>query len=193
MPGAVSNFQLEERDAGFRAEFDVRHARDEIDFAWHGTIAGDESGRIEFDFDGRATRPPSPTTGSASASITRGARPPAPGYRSRTPEGEREGTFPDLIGRQAIVDGAYQALFPAYDRLEVELAGGGSLLFEFEGDLWETEDHRNWTDANFKTYSTPISLGPPGAARGRPGAASAARGHAGRRPRDGRAAAARST
>ena len=160
VPGAVSNFQLAERNAGFRAEFDVRHARDEIDFAWHGTIAGDETGRIEFVFDGRAEtafpynrigicihHPWRETAGAA--------------YRSRTPDGERDGTFPDLIGRQAIVEGAYQALFRAYDRLEVELAGGGSLLFEFEGDLWETEDHRNWTDANFKTYSTPISLGRP--------------------------------
>jgi D-apionolactonase len=160
VPGSVSNFRLEEHDAGFRAEFDVRHARGEIDFGWHGTIVGDESGRIEFVFDGRAEtafpynrigicvhHPWRETAGAA--------------YRSRTPDGERAGNYPDLIGRQAIVEGAYQALFPAYDRLEVELAGGGSLLFEFEGDLWETEDHRNWTDANFKTYSTPISLGRP--------------------------------
>ena len=62
---------------------------------------------------------------------------------------------------QAFVDGAYRALFPAYDRLEVELPAGGRLLLELEGDLWETEDHRNWTDANFKTYSTPIALGRP--------------------------------
>ena len=44
---------------------------------WHGTIAGDESGRIEFVFDGRADERLSPTTGSASASTTRGARRPA--------------------------------------------------------------------------------------------------------------------
>jgi D-apionolactonase len=160
VPGAVSGFELAERESAFRAEFEVRHARGDIDFAWHGTIAGDESGRIEFVFDGRAEtafpynrigicvhHPWRETAGAA--------------YRSRTPDGGREGTFPDLIGQQAIVDGAYQALFPAYDRLEVELAGGGSLRFDFEGDLWETEDHRNWTDANFKTYSTPISLGRP--------------------------------
>jgi D-apionolactonase len=160
VPGAVSGFEVQERGAAFRAEFDVRHTRGEVDFAWHGTIAGDEDGRIEYVFDGRAE------SGFPYNRIgicvhhpwreTAGAR-----YRSRTPDGEREGTFPDLIGQQAIVDGAYQALFPAYDRLEVELASGGALLFEFEGDLWETEDHRNWTDANFKTYSTPISLGRP--------------------------------
>jgi hypothetical protein len=160
VPGAVSGFELEERDGGFRAEFDVRHARGEIDFAWHGTIAGDETGRIEFVFDGRAEsgfpynrigicvhHPWRETAGSP--------------YHARRSDGEIDGAFPDLIGQQAIVDGSYQALFPAYDRLEIELAGGGALLFQFEGDLWETEDHRNWTDANFKTYSTPISLGRP--------------------------------
>lgn len=160
VPGAVSGFELEERDGGFRAEFDVRHARGEIDFAWHGTIAGHETGRIEYVFDGRAERRlPYNRIGLCVHHPwreTAGAR-----YRTHTPEGEQEGAFPDLIGQQAIVDGAYQALFPAYDRLEIELTGGGALRFEFEGDLWETEDHRNWTDANFKTYSTPIALGRP--------------------------------
>lgn len=30
--------------------------------------------------------------------------------------------------------------------------------FFFEGDIFETEDQRNWADASFKTYSTPQSL-----------------------------------
>jgi hypothetical protein len=29
---------------------------------------------------------------------------------------------------------------------------------DFEGDIFETEDQRNWTDASFKTYSTPPSI-----------------------------------
>jgi D-apionolactonase len=28
----------------------------------------------------------------------------------------------------------------------------------FEGEIFETEDQRNWTDASFKTYSTPLAL-----------------------------------
>lgn len=28
----------------------------------------------------------------------------------------------------------------------------------FEGDVFETEDHRNWTDASFKTYVRPLAL-----------------------------------
>ncbi len=29
---------------------------------------------------------------------------------------------------------------------------------DFEGDIFETEDQRNWTDTSFKTYSTPLSI-----------------------------------
>ena len=29
---------------------------------------------------------------------------------------------------------------------------------DFEGEIFETEDQRNWTDASFKTYSTPLSI-----------------------------------
>lgn len=34
---------------------------------------------------------------------------------------------------------------------------GTAFELEFSGDTFETEDQRNWTDASFKTYSTPLS------------------------------------
>jgi hypothetical protein len=34
---------------------------------------------------------------------------------------------------------------------------GTAFALEFSGDTFETEDQRNWTDASFKTYSTPLS------------------------------------
>jgi hypothetical protein len=160
VPGTVSGLQVEQADGRFRVEFDARHTRRDIDFGWHGTITGEESGRVEVVFDGRAERElPYNRIGLCIHHPWREAK--AARFRARTPDGEVEGAFPDEIGPQAIVDGAYHALFPSYDRLEVELPAGGRLLLEFEGDLWETEDHRNWTDANFKTYSTPIALGRP--------------------------------
>jgi hypothetical protein len=39
-----------------------------------------------------------------------------------------------------------------------ELPGGGHARVRFAGEVFEMEDHRNWTDASFKTYCTPISL-----------------------------------
>jgi hypothetical protein len=35
---------------------------------------------------------------------------------------------------------------------------GARYKIDFQGDAFETEDQRNWTDASFKTYSTPLSL-----------------------------------
>lgn len=35
---------------------------------------------------------------------------------------------------------------------------GVSVACAFEGDIFETEDQRNWMDASFKTYSTPLSI-----------------------------------
>jgi len=160
VPGVVTGLELEEREDGFRLEFDARHARPAVDFSWHGTIEGDESGRVEFVFDGQAKQHLAYNRIGICVHHpwreTAGAH-----FVARTPDGDLAGSFPEVIGAQAFVDGAYRALFPAFDRIEVDLPGGGSLLLEFEGDLWETEDHRNWTDANFKTYSTPIGLGRP--------------------------------
>ena len=37
------------------------------------------------------------------------------------------------------------------------LTHGVNCRIDFEGDIFETEDQRNWTDASYKTYSTPLS------------------------------------
>jgi hypothetical protein len=41
--------------------------------------------------------------------------------------------------------------------LTERLPGGGALDIRFEGGIFETEDHRNWTDAGWKTYSPPLA------------------------------------
>ena len=48
---------------------------------------------------------------------------------------------------------------PALDITELAWrAGGLEVTTRFEGDVFEMEDQRNWTDASFKTYSRPLSL-----------------------------------
>src|SRR5690606_7028882 len=41
------------------------------------------------------------------------------------------------------------------------LAEGINASLIFEGEVFETEDQRNWTDASYKTYCTPLALGFP--------------------------------
>jgi hypothetical protein len=38
------------------------------------------------------------------------------------------------------------------------MANRTNCRIDFEGDVFETEDQRNWTDASLKTYSTPLSI-----------------------------------
>jgi D-apionolactonase len=39
-----------------------------------------------------------------------------------------------------------------------QLQSGQVVSVNFTGEIFETEDHRNWSDASYKTYCTPISL-----------------------------------
>ncbi len=39
-----------------------------------------------------------------------------------------------------------------------EVLPGVKATVRMEGDTWEMEDHRNWTDASFKTYVRPLAL-----------------------------------
>ncbi len=60
------------------------------------------------------------------------------------------GTFPAAIS-------PFQAL-KDLKALRFTDARGISVSLEFEGDLFEMEDQRNWTDASYKIYSTPLDL-----------------------------------
>jgi hypothetical protein len=67
------------------------------------------------------------------------------------------GRFDSTIGPQLIRDGNPAPLFPAFDRLLIDLAPAGTLELTCEGDLFEVEDQRNWSDGSFKAYCTPLS------------------------------------
>ncbi|MFK4761117.1 hypothetical protein ACI3KS_09310 [Microbacterium sp. ZW T5_45] len=45
---------------------------------------------------------------------------------------------------------------PIFEIRELRIDDGATL--RFEGDVFEMEDQRNWTDASFKTYSRPLGL-----------------------------------
>ena len=80
-------------------------------------------------------------------------------YRLLTSDGVLEGVIPEGIGPQPFVDGEYYPLLPAFRSLELDLEGPVAAHFEFSGDEFELEDQRNWLDASYKSYSTPMSLG----------------------------------
>ena len=159
VPAELSGFEVDEADDAFSVRFEARNRRDELDFRWRGEIAGRPDGTLECSLEGVAESDfrynrigwcilhPADSAG----------RP----FRARTPDGTIEDRLPDTIGAQQIVDGFPAPLFPSFEELEIEVADGVWARFELEGDLFEMEDQRNWTDASFKTYSTPLQLGFP--------------------------------
>jgi D-apionolactonase len=158
--GIASELELDRGEREFTARFTMRHARADLSFAWTGTITGARDGTLSYELEGEATsafrfcrigfcllHPPEQHVGQR--------------YRGRTPDSVVEGTLPSEIGPQTFADDVYWPLFPSVHDLDLWLAGGGRLKLAFEGDLFEMEDQRNWTDASFKTYCTPQALGYP--------------------------------
>ena len=66
---------------------------------------------------------------------------------------EVECRFPDLIEPQIFGRSSFQEL----RSVAHEVAPGIGAHVGFEGDTFEMEDQRNWTDASFKTYCTPLA------------------------------------
>ncbi|HLI07341.1 MAG TPA: hypothetical protein VKV40_12295 [Ktedonobacteraceae bacterium] len=156
--------RIDQRKDGFEVEFDVEHRAPGLDFAWHGSITGMPDGQIRYVMDGAAgsefrynrvgfciLHPYRECAGKP--------------YRARTPGGEVSGTLPDEIGPQRFEHGVYVPLFPSFSNLVIDIDEGVQARLDFEGDLFEMEDQRNWTDASFKTYCTPLSRGFPHTAR----------------------------
>jgi hypothetical protein len=76
-------------------------------------------------------------------------------------DGSRETTrFPHYIAPQALIDGRIHPVYPFAElhAMTHEVLPGVWAGLRFEGETFEMEDQRNWTDASFKTYSTPLRL-----------------------------------
>lgn len=160
IPGVASEVDVRELEDAFEVSFHVKHVSHDTAFWWEGTISGTADGRITFRMDGRAERDMLYNRiGFCVLHPWREYR--ARPFRGDTPDGTVEGSFPDSVAPQRFENGVYVPLFPSVSRVSVDLEGDARVTFEFEGDLFETEDQRNWTDSSLKTYCTPLALGFP--------------------------------
>ncbi|MGH3739244.1 MAG: hypothetical protein ACRDT6_27140 [Micromonosporaceae bacterium] len=147
IPGRLDDLHVEHRPDGFTVTFRSVHVSGDVSFSWDATIEG-RSGTVTFAMDGVA---------GADFAINRigfcllhplslaGAP-----VTVRTVAGERQLRFPRDIS-------AHQP-FPEMVGMAHPLGAGARLDLAFDGELFETEDHRNWTDASYKTYCTPLRL-----------------------------------
>jgi hypothetical protein len=145
----VTIHQQEVQAESFRITFECACVRGVVDFFWKGTITGEANGRIRFEFDGIARSDfhrnrigiciLHPITECA-------GKPLAIEHADGTVE---QGNFPRDIS-------PHQPFFEIKS-LSYEVVNTGIRAhLEMEGDTFEMEDQRNWTDASFKTYCTPL-------------------------------------
>jgi D-apionolactonase len=160
IPAVFSNVQMDRAADRFRVTFDAHHAFEAIDFAWRGVIDGSPDGTIRYEMDGtcRAVFRYSKIGFNVHHALDRSV---GHAYRARTEHGELRGVLPPAIEPQRIVGTTLTGMFAPYSELAIGVAPGLEAVIALEGDLLEMQDHRNWTDGNFKSYGTPLALGFP--------------------------------
>jgi hypothetical protein len=143
-----TEFTVEDHGDSFRVAFTAENVAGEVDFAWSGLIEGEPDGTIRCRMDGAPRRVfRRNRIGFCVLHPMELAGVPA---TVETPDGTTDGAFPDRISPHQ----------PFIDMVAIShpVGGAGRATIRFEGDLFEVEDQRNWTDASFKTYGTPLRL-----------------------------------
>ena len=150
VPAQISEEQIDRSADSFRIGLTVQHRQDEIDLAWQGSIEGDCDGSIRFSVSGTAA------TSFRANRIGFCVLHPIEGCAGRecriehTSGTSETSSLPALISpRQPFLD---------VRAISHEPLSGVRAHVRMEGDIFETEDHRNWTDDSFKTYSRPLTL-----------------------------------
>lgn len=152
IPPVFSNLQMEIGAVSFRITYDVENKQGEIDFAWQGVITGDASGAISFSMVGEArstfwknrigfcTLYPAACAGTLCEVE----------HQDGTLE---KAELPILISARQPVPS-----FEGLGKVTHPVEPGKWAEVRFDGDVFEMEDQRNWTDASYKIFSTPIRL-----------------------------------
>jgi len=154
IPAKITGCKIEEKPGGFLILFQCAHQRGDISFEWAGSIVGGGDGQIDYTFDGEAKATflknriglcvLHPIRECAGARAT----------QTRADGSQLEGQFPLRIEPQIVGQSPFRDL----KTLAHEVGPGQWAEVAFEGDLFEMEDQRNWSDASFKTYCTPLAL-----------------------------------
>ena len=149
-PFEIKDEIWEVSDRSFSAKIKAQGSHDAKDLSVELEITGSESGEITYGF-----------SASTSVSFMRNRLGlcllhPVAGLAGRDCELTKadgaieKSKFPDAISPDQP--------FLNLSGISHQLQSGQVATVNFEGEIFESEDHRNWSDASYKTYCTPISL-----------------------------------
>ena len=147
VPPEIVVGRMTSNDEHFHLEFQVKCSSTGIVFSWNGTIEG-RAGTLSFEFTGQAESTfrknriglclLHPIQGCAGQ----------PCRVRETGQSWVESEFPLFISPHQPFKNLAAISWKPTRNLEATVS--------FAGDVFETEDQRNWTDASFKTYCTPL-------------------------------------
>lgn len=159
VPGVIGEITVTCRPDEFSASIRQTHRFEGIDLECELTFAGRADGQLVMR---AATLARSAFRYSKvglnlhhGARTYRGAR-----CRARTMDGMVTTYLDEEIRPQLVVGDTLTAMFAHFDAIDFDLPDVSASL-RFEGDRFEMQDHRNWCDANWKTYGTPLEYGFP--------------------------------
>ena len=154
VPGMIKQTAATVAPDSFQIEFTSEHKQAEIDFFWHGIIEGTGAGEIRYNFSGQAR---SDFRRNRIGFCLLHPIAECAGVRARQTRADGRiisCRFPDLIEPQIVGQSPFQQLSGIAHEVSPQLWFEAS----FTGDVFEMEDQRNWSDASFKTYCTPLNL-----------------------------------
>ncbi|QQP90602.1 hypothetical protein IGS68_04990 [Skermanella sp. TT6] len=150
LPATLSNLLIEESGEAFAVSFEGAVAGG---FTYRAEIRGDAAGRLSFEVTGEASAAlETCRTGFVVLHPIEGVA--GEPVEVEHADGGRETTrFPRLVSPG-------QPIFSIRSLTHAPVPGVRAVC-AFEGDVFEMEDQRNWTDASFKTYVRPLALPTP--------------------------------
>ena len=153
VPGILSDECIEVSSSSFRIRYTCTHRQGDVHFVWHATVIGDADGTLRFEFDGEAK---STFLRNRIGLFVLHPIPECAGARVRATRVDgtiRERVFPERVAAEQPLEG-----LDSLAGLSHEIEPGLWVGVRFTGEVFETEDQRNWIDASFKTYGTPLGL-----------------------------------
>ncbi|QNK57030.1 hypothetical protein [Paenibacillus sp. PAMC21692] len=142
---AISDIAMKEFDDMVRLSFLCEHKQGDIQFAWQGNIQLSPHG-LQFEFDGTAKS--TFLKNRIGFCVLHPMELAGLPLEVETTNQTLQGRFPLAISPHQPYKNIEKLTYAPKPYLQVDM--------RFEGDLFEMEDQRNWTDASFKTYCTPL-------------------------------------
>jgi hypothetical protein len=154
VPPRIQDLDAQVEEAHFALRFAVECRQGPIHFRWQGEIKGTDDGAVTFAFDGEAlTTFERNRVGFCVLHPIKECRGAAARYQTVSGQ-EVSLRFPKAIEPQVFGRSPFRDM----RSLAHEFSAGHWARLDFEGDTFEMEDQRNWTDASFKTYCTPLEV-----------------------------------